>query len=82
MGSCYCIAEIEERNESESSIAVHIHSELCRLVVSILFLLAGPLELRWIFAVWSVTSSMLLYFIAKTYRDIRRRQMINRWILK
>ena len=52
------------------------------LVVSILFLLAGPLELRWIFAVWSVTSSMLLYFIAKTYRDIRRRQMINRWILK
>ncbi|TMI40039.1 hypothetical protein E6H23_08170 [Candidatus Bathyarchaeota archaeon] len=52
------------------------------LVVSILFLLMGPLELRWIFAVWSVTSSMLLYFIAKTYRDIRRRQMINRWILK
>jgi|SRR5437879_3481317 len=51
------------------------------LVVSILFLLVGPLELRWIFAVWSVTSSMLLYFIAKTYRDIRRRQMINRWIL-
>lgn len=30
MGSCYCIAEIEERNESESSIAVHVLSELCR----------------------------------------------------
>jgi len=52
------------------------------LVVSILFLLVGPLELRWIFIVWSVTSSLLLYYIVKTYRDIRRRQMINRWIFK
>jgi len=52
------------------------------LIVSIFFILVGPVELRWIFAVWSVTSSILLYYIAKTYRNIRRRQMINRWILK
>ena len=51
------------------------------LVFSVYFYIVGPVELRWIFAVWSVTSSMLLYFIAMTYRDIRRRQMINRWIL-
>ena len=50
--------------------------------VSILFLLVGPVELRWIFAVWGVTSSILLYFIVKTYRDLKRRQKLNRWILK
>src|SRR5881296_677163 len=52
------------------------------LVISVYYYIAGPVELRWIFAVWGVTSSILLYFIVQTYRDIKRRQMINRWILK
>ena len=55
-------------------------ANLVALVVSIFFILVGPVDLRWIFIVWSVTSSILLYFIVKTYREIRRRRMYNRWI--
>ena len=51
------------------------------LVFSVYFYIVGPVELRWIFAVWSITSSILLYFIVKTYLKTRRDKMRKRWIL-
>src|SRR3989454_3152811 len=51
------------------------------LVFSVYFYTVGPVELRWIFAVWSITSSILLYYIVQTFRELKRRQKLNRWIL-